>query len=107
MAHEFREFALQGNVLDLAIGVIIGASFQKIVSSLVNDIITPLIGVMLGGLDFKELSFSIGDADVLYGMFIQNVIDFFIVAFVIFVSIRTINRLTRRRLASLEPKAKK
>lgn len=98
-SREFREFALQGNVLDLAIGVIIGAAFQKIVTSLVNDIIMPLIGVLLGGLDLKSLAFSIGASKVAYGLFIQNVIDFFLVALVIFVTIRTLNRVSRRKLS--------
>ena len=101
IAREFREFALQGNVLDLAIGVIVGAAFGKIVTSLVNDIIMPLVGVLLGGVDFKGLSFKLGSAVVMYGAFIQNVIDFIIVAFVIFMAVRTLNRLSKRRLAKL------
>lgn len=101
-AREFQEFALRGNVLELAIGVIIGAAFQKIVTSLVNDIITPVIGVLLGGLDFKALSLHIGSATIMYGSFIQNVIDFVIVALVIFISIKGINRLTRREVIRTE-----
>lgn len=91
---------MQGNVLDLAIGVIIGAAFGKIVTSLVNDVIMPLIGVLLGGYDFKTLSFSVGDSAIMYGSFIQNVIDFLIVAFVIFMAVKSINRLSRRKVSS-------
>lgn len=96
---------MQGNVLDLAIGVIIGAAFGKIVSSLVNDIIMPLVGIILGGYDFKTLSLSIGESTLMYGAFIQNVIDFLIVAFVIFMAVRTINRLSKREVASVAKKA--
>lgn len=97
---EFKAFAMQGNVLDLAIGVIIGAAFGKIVASLVNDIIMPLIGVILGGIDFKNLAFQVGNSTVAYGAFIQNVIDFLIVAFVIFMAVRTINRFSGKKLSS-------
>jgi large conductance mechanosensitive channel len=105
MIKEFKEFAMQGNVLDLAIGVIIGAAFGKIVTSLVNDIIMPLVGVLLGGYDFKELSFSVGDSIVMYGAFIQNVIDFLIVAFVIFIAVRAINRASKRQVATVTKQA--
>lgn len=104
MLKEFKEFAMQGNVLDLAIGVIIGAAFGKIVTSLVNDIIMPLIGVLLGGYDFKTLSFSVGESVVMYGAFIQNIIDFLIVAFVIFMAVKGINRMSRRQVANVGPK---
>jgi large conductance mechanosensitive channel len=75
MLKEFKEFAMRGNIVDLAIGVIIGRAFNKIVSSLVNDMIMPLIGLLLGGIDFRGLSFKIGDADVKYGMFMQTVVE--------------------------------
>ena len=88
---------MQGNVMDLAVGVIIGGAFQKIVSSLVNDIIMPIIGVILGGYNFTELSYGVGDSIVLYGSFLQNVIDFVIIAFVIFMTIRTLNRVSRMK----------
>lgn len=102
---EFKDFAMQGNVLDLAIGVIVGAAFGKIVTSLVNDIIMPLVGVVLGGIDFKNLAFQVGNSTIAYGAFVQNVIDFLIVAFVIFMSVRTINRLSGRKLSkATDPK---
>lgn len=90
---EFKKFIMRGNVIDLAVGVIVGGAFGKIVTSLVNDILMPLIGVILGGLDFTGLSFKIGEAEILYGSFIQNVIDFLIVAFCIFLLVRTINKV--------------
>lgn len=104
MLKEFKEFAMQGNVLDLAIGVIVGAAFGKIVTSFVNDIIMPIIGVMLGGHDFKSLAFHIGDSAVMYGAFIQNVVDFILVAFVIFLGIRTLNRVAKRPIATIAKK---
>ncbi len=93
MLKEFREFVMRGNVLDLAVGVIIGGAFGKIVSSLVDDIIMPLIGLLLGGIDFSKQAFTIGSASINWGVFIQNVIDFVIVAFVIFLIIKAANRL--------------
>jgi large conductance mechanosensitive channel len=95
MLKEFREFAMRGNVLDLAIAVIIGGAFGKIVASLVEDIIMPLIGLIIGGIDFNSLAFTVGSAQVTYGSFIQNVVDFLIVAFVIFLIIRTMNRFKK------------
>jgi large conductance mechanosensitive channel len=92
---EFKAFAMRGNIVDLAIGVIIGGAFNKIVSSLVNDRIMPMIGLLLGGIDFSGLSFKIGDADVKYGMFMQTVVDFLIVAFSIFLFVKVLNRLYR------------
>lgn len=88
---EFKKFIMRGNVLDLAVGVIIGGAFGKIVTSLVNDIIMPFIGVILGGLDFTGLKLKIKDAEILYGSFIQNVIDFLIVAFCVFIFVKLIN----------------
>ncbi|WDW09212.1 large conductance mechanosensitive channel protein MscL [Priestia aryabhattai] len=102
MLKEFKEFALRGNVLDLAVGVIIGAAFGKIVTSLVNDIIMPLIGLLLAGIDFKDLSFTVGDAAVLYGSFIQTIVDFLIVAFSIFLFIRFFNRFKRKEEEKVE-----
>ena len=102
MLKEFKEFALRGNVLDLAVGVIIGAAFGKIVTSLVNDIIMPLIGLLLAGIDFKDLSFTVGDATVLYGSFIQTIVDFLIVAFLIFLFIRFFNRFKRKEEEKVE-----
>ena len=81
MFKEFKKFISKGNVVDLAVGVIIGGAFGKIVSSLVNDILMPIIGVIIGGVDFSGLVLKIGDAKIAYGLFIQNVIDFIIIAF--------------------------
>jgi len=84
MIKEFKEFISRGNVIDLAVGVIIGGAFGKIVSSLVNDVLMPLIGVCLGGLDFKGLTINIGSASINYGMFIQNIVDFLIYDFFLY-----------------------
>jgi large conductance mechanosensitive channel len=91
MLKEFREFAIRGNVVDLAVAVIIGGAFGKIVASLVDNIIMPLVGLLIGGVDFKNLAFTVGSAKIEYGLFIQNVVDFIIVAFVIFLIVRAIN----------------
>jgi large conductance mechanosensitive channel len=91
MLKEFREFAIRGNVIDLAVAVIIGGAFGKIVSSLVDNIIMPLVGLLIGGVDFKSLSSTVGSAKIEYGLFLQNVVDFIIVAFVIFLMVRAIN----------------
>jgi large conductance mechanosensitive channel len=91
MLKEFRDFAVRGNVIDLAVAVIIGGAFGKIVSSLVDNIIMPLVGLLIGGVDFKNLAITVGSAKIEYGLFIQNVVDFIIVAFVIFLMVRAIN----------------
>ncbi|MBR3362883.1 MAG: large conductance mechanosensitive channel protein MscL [Bacilli bacterium] len=93
MIKEFKEFIARGNVMDLAVGVIIGAAFGKIVTSLVNDILMPLIGLILGGIDFTGLSVKVGDAKVMYGNFIQSTLDFLIVAFCIFLVIKAVNKV--------------
>ena len=95
MLKEFREFAIRGNVMDLAVAVIIGAAFGKIVTSLVDNILMPLIGLVMGGIDFSALSFQLGDAVIQWGLFVQSIIDFIIIAFVIFLIVRAINRLKR------------
>ena len=100
---EFREFAIKGNVVDLAVGVIIGTAFGKIVSSLVADIIMPLIGILIGGVHYEDLVIEVGDAQITYGKFIENVIDFVVIAFVIFLLVKAINHF--RRQAEKEPKA--
>ncbi|EUJ29289.1 Large-conductance mechanosensitive channel [Listeria grayi] len=100
---EFKTFALRGNVLDLAVGVVIGAAFGKIVSSLVDNIIMPLVGLILGGLDFSKLSFTVGDAVIKYGAFIQSIVDFVIIAFAIFLFIKLINTLSRKKTEEPEP----
>lgn len=94
MIKEFKAFISKGNVVDLAFGVIIGGAFGKIVSSLVNDILMPIIGVLIGGVDFSNLSIKIGEAKITYGMFIQNVIDFLIIAFCVFLFVKVINKLS-------------
>jgi large conductance mechanosensitive channel len=116
MLKEFKEFAMRGNVIDLAVGVIIGAAFGKIITSLVNDVLMPPIGLLLGNMDFSNLFVSLrgsydtvataeaaGAPIVKYGVFINNVIDFLIVAFVIFLFIRAINKLKRKQEAAPPP----
>lgn len=93
MWNEFKKFAIQGNVLDLAVAVVIGAAFGKIVSSLVDHIIMPLVGVLLGGYSFEKLAFRMGDAVIQYGMFIQSVVDFFVISASIFVFIKLIGKV--------------
>ena len=100
---EFREFAVKGNVVDMAVGIIIGAAFGKIVSSFVNDVITPPLGYLIGGVDFTDLAVTLPaiqdgkDAVTInYGAFLQNVFDFVIVAFAIFLAVKMINRLKRK-----------
>jgi large conductance mechanosensitive channel len=105
ISREFKEFISKGNVVDLAVGVIIGGAFGKIVSSLVNDIVMPLIGVILGGVNFTELDIDIGSAHIAYGLFIQNIIDFLIIAASIFVFVKVINGLNRKPAAKVEDKA--
>ncbi len=92
MIKEFKEFIMRGNVIDLAVGVIVGAAFQKIVSSLVDNILMPIVGMLIGGYDFTSLSLTIGSANVKYGLFIQNVIDFLIVAFTLFLVVKFMNK---------------
>jgi large conductance mechanosensitive channel len=94
---EFKEFISRGNVIDLAVGVIIGAAFGKIVTSLVDDILMPLIGVVIGGINFSELSFKVKDASINYGMFIQNIIDFLIVALCIFFMVKAMNKFLKKK----------
>lgn len=102
MWKEFKEFATKGNVVDLAIGVIIGGGFQKIVNSLVNDLIMPFISIFTGKIDFNDMMVTIGDTSIKYGSFITNVINFLIIAFSVFLMVRYINKLNK----TLEEKAK-
>lgn len=95
MLKEFREFAIRGNVMDLAVAVIIGGAFGKIVTSLVNDMLMPLIGLVMGGVSFADLAIVVGGAEVRWGAFVQSIVDFVIIAFVIFLLIRAINRQRR------------
>jgi large conductance mechanosensitive channel len=121
MWKEFKDFAMKGNVLDLAVGVIIGGAFGKIVSSLVSDIIMPIVGLLLGKRDFSNLFLTLGKghfktiaeakaagvATLNYGLFLNNVIDFLIIAFSIFIVIKQLNRLTKKREQPAAPKTKK
>lgn len=90
---EFKTFAVRGNVVDLAVGIVIGAAFGKIVSSLVENIVMPSIGLLLGGVDFTDLTLTVGEEALAYGVFIQSIIDFIIIAFAIFLAIKGMNRL--------------
>jgi len=96
MLKEFREFVMRGNVLDLAVAFIIGSAFGKIISSLVNDILMPLIGLLLGGVNFAGLAFTVGDAVVTWGNFVQTIVDFIIVAFVIFTIVKAANSFKKK-----------
>lgn len=93
MIKEFKEFISRGNVLDLAVGVIIGGAFTKIVNSLVGDVIMPIIGIISGGTDFSSLTLKVNDATINYGMFLQNIIDFLIIGASVFIMIKFINKL--------------
>lgn len=97
LLNEFKEFIKRGSVIDLAVGVIIGGAFSKIVSSLVDDILMPLIGVIIGGYDFSNLSIKVGESTVKYGMFIQNIINFLIIAFCVFILVKLLNKLERHK----------
>lgn len=112
MIQEFKEFAIKGNVVDMAVGVIIGAAFGKIVSSLVTDVLMPPIGVLIGGVDFSKLAFTLLEATaaapavvVSYGRFVQTIVDFTIVAAVIFMVIRGINSMKKKEAAAAAPSA--
>ena len=96
MLKEFKEFVMRGNVLDLAVAVIIGGAFGKIISSLVNDILMPLIGLLMGGVNFAGLSFTVGEAVVTWGNFVQAIVDFLIVAWVIFMIIKSVNATKKK-----------
>ncbi|MGN1357917.1 MAG: large-conductance mechanosensitive channel protein MscL [Bacilli bacterium] len=93
---EFKEFISKGNIVDMAVGVIIGSAFGKIVTSLVNDIFMPLIGVIIGGLDFTSLTIKVGDAVINYGVFIQNIVDFLIIAGCIFLMIKILAKFKKK-----------
>ncbi|EAC3781162.1 large conductance mechanosensitive channel protein MscL [Listeria monocytogenes] len=102
MLVEFRDFALKGNVLDLAVAVVIGAAFGKIVSSLVDNIIMPLVGILLGGLDFTDLSFKVGKSVIQYGAFIQSIVDFVIIAFAIFIFVKVLTSFIKKKEQTVE-----
>ena len=109
IATEFKEFAMRGNVIDLAVGVVIGGAFGKIVSSLVDAVIMPVVGILTGGVNFSTLAVTLGTSPkgdpvlLKYGVFIQSLVDFLIIAAVIFLAIRAINRLTKPPVAVAAP----
>jgi len=105
IAKEFREFAVKGNVVDLAVGVIIGAAFGKIVSSLVEDVVMPLVGTLMGGLDFSGLAVKVGSATLKYGKFLQTCVDFLIIAWAVFLMVKLINRVKREMEAPAPEKS--
>ena len=105
MLQEFKSFAMKGNVVDLAVGIVIGAAFGKIVSSLVGDMIMPVVGLLAGGIDFSGLAMTIGKASVNYGKFIQTCVDFVIIAAAIFLVVKAINRLKREQAKPDAPAA--
>jgi len=105
MLKEFKEFVMRGNVLDMAIGVIIGGAFGKIVGSLVADILMPLVGTLMGGVNFSELKSTVGGAEIMWGLFLQTVVDFLIIAFVIFIIVKAANRM-RKAPAPADPTTK-
>ena len=96
-ASEFKKFIMKGDVVDLAVGVIIGGAFGKIVTSLVNDILMPIIGVLIGGIDFSNLSIDFIDAKIMYGSFIQQVLDFLIISLCIFIFVKVIGKITNKK----------
>ena len=104
---EFKAFAIRGNVIDLAVAVVIGAAFGKIVTSLVDTVLMPTIGLLLGGIDFTKWGLPVGESTIAYGKFIQATVDFFIIALVIFLVIRTLSRFEKKKeieaKADLEP----
>ncbi len=104
MIKEFKKFIARGNVLDLAVGVIVGGAFSSIVTSLVNNIFTPIIGLILGGVDFSNLSITFRDTQIMYGAFIQSVIDFLIVAFCLFLVVKVVNKVTAKKEKKEEKK---
>ena len=100
---EFKAFALRGNVVDLAVGVIIGGAFGAITTSLINDILTPLIGVVIGGVDFSALAVTVGGATVAYGSFLTAILNFLLIALVVFWLVKAMNRLARKKTADAPP----
>ncbi|TVP70571.1 MAG: large conductance mechanosensitive channel protein MscL [Rhodobacteraceae bacterium] len=95
MLQEFREFISRGNAMDMAVGIIIGAAFTAIVTSLVDDLVNPLIGIFVGGIDFGGISFGLGEAQFMVGNFVNALIKFLIISFVVFMLVRTVNKLSR------------
>ena len=104
---EFKTFIERGNVIDLAVGVVIGSAFSKIVSSLVDDLLMPIIGIIIGGIDFSNLTIKVGDSIIKYGSLINNIINFFIISFCIFIIVKFINKLTSKKKEVKEDEKKK
>lgn len=104
---EFKTFIERGNVIDLAVGVVIGSAFSKIVSSLVDDLLMPIIGIIIGGIDFSNLTIKVGDSIIKYGSLINNIINFFIISFCIFIIVKFINKLTSKKKEVKEEEKKK
>lgn len=100
LVKEFKDFAVKGNVMDLAVGVIIGAAFGKIISSLVDNVLMPLIGILMQGADYKTLAVKVGAAELKYGLFIGSIIDFVIIAFILFLVIKGMNNLRKKEAAA-------
>ena len=103
MLKEFRDFIAKGNVMDMAVGIIIGAAFTAIVTSLVEDLVNPLLGIFIGGIDFSSISFGLGDAQFMVGNFINAVIKFLIVAWVVFLLVKMVNRVKDAAVKTGEP----
>ena len=105
MVQEFKTFISRGNVVDLAVGVVVGGAFSKIVTSLVDNIIMPIVGIIIGGIDFTDLSLTIFGVQIQFGLFLQNVVDFLIIAFCIFMVIKLINKFIHKKEEEKEEKA--
>ena len=101
---DFKKFAVKGNVIDMAVAVMIGAAFGKIVTSVVEDIVMPIIGILIGGVDFTALTLELGDATIKYGSFLQNCLNFFIIAFTMFLVIRLVSKLPQKKKEEAPPK---
>lgn len=104
---EFKEFAMKGNMIDLAVGLMIGSAFTTVVKSIVDDLLMPIIGIIIGGRDFSGLMLTIGSAEIKYGLFIQNMVSFLIIAFCLFLIVKGINALKRKKVEEIkeeEPK---
>lgn len=106
IGEDFKAFISRGNVVDMAVGVIIGGAFSKIVTSLVNDVLTPIIGVFLGGLNFSELTFGFKDAQIRYGLFIQSIVDFLIIAACIFTMVKLFEKFKKKEEPEVKPVVK-
>ena len=103
MLKDFRDFLMRGNVIDLAVAVVMGGAFGAIVNSLVNDIVMPIVGVLLGGLDFTTLAITVGDAQVLYGNFIQAIVNFVVIGASMFFFVMVANKLVKKKEAAPAP----